>query len=198
MRSAFYKVMFAAVVLAVAGWWVHDKLRDSKIKAAREKHRSEQTEQGTAAMQAAVAHHNAIAGWQKPFDKSLSAPFSLQLDKSLVQTNGRPVLVQGFVEDISRRGETYAITVNDWHVGGAIVHFVLECDAATADRLIAASSSFLEIAVIAKIESVDKAQIALKSGVQRSEDEAPVEIDAPSIFIAKGHCVEVLIDNPAD
>ena len=198
MQSTFYKILFTVVVLAVAGWWVHDKLRDSKIKTTREKQLHEHTEQMTAAVQAAVARHNAIAGWQKAFDKNLSAPFSLQLDKSIVQTNGRPVLVEGFVEDISRRGEVYAITVNDWHVGDAIMHFILESDAATADRLIAASSSFLEIAVIAKIESVDKAQIALKSGVQRSEEEAPVEIDASSVFVAKGRCLEVLINTPAD
>jgi hypothetical protein len=198
MHARVFNLVVAAVVLAVAGWWVHDKLRDSKIRATKEKHRREQTEHTTTAVQDAVARHNAIGEWRKPFEKNLSAPFSLQLDKALVQTNGRPVLVQGFVEDISRRGETYFVSVNDWHVGVASMHFVMECDGATAERLIARSSPFLEVAVIAKIESVSRAEIELKSGTRTTEDEAPVEIDTSSVFVANGRCLEVLIQDGAE
>jgi len=198
VSSTVYKVLGVVVAVAIAAWWLHDKLRDSKINTVREKQRSQQQQRATDAVKTAVARHGAIVGWEERFAKNVSEPLSIQLDDALVQTGGKPILVEGFVEDVSRRGETYLINITDWHVGGASVHFVLECDAATARRLTSKWSGFLEISAVAKIVSVDKGIIAIKSGVKRTDDEAPVEIDSSSLFIAHGQCLEVVTDNSQD
>jgi hypothetical protein len=53
-------------------------------------------------------------------------------------------------------------------------------------------SSYDPIRIIAKIDSVGQAVIALKSGGSNSEDTAPVEVDTSSNFVAKGSVLNVI------
>jgi len=43
-----------------------------------------------------------------------------------------------------------------------------------------------------KRRSVEKTQIALKSGGKTSEDTEPIELDSSSLFVAHGKCLEIL------
>src|SRR6266849_7882031 len=69
MSSTVYKVLGATIAVAVAAWWLHDKLRDSKINAVREKQHSQQQQRATDTVKAAVARHGAIVGWEERFAK---------------------------------------------------------------------------------------------------------------------------------
>lgn len=67
----------------------------------------------------------------------------------------------------------------------------LECDVAVAKEIISNQEYFLEN-VIAQIDSVEKAQFSIKSGINTTEGTAPVEIDSSTMFIAHGRCLHLI------
>ena len=183
-------IIFVLAVLAVAGWWAHDKYRDTTEANARKKHRTALEGEFKSATFAAAQRHDAIIDWEKAFAAPLSEPFSIQLQDILA--SAKPIVISGVVEDVARHeGHSY-LYLNDENVTGATIRFVLECDAANVRRIVEKREAFESVSVIAKIDSVEKAQVALSSGGKTSEDTEPIEVDSSSLFVAHGKCLEIL------
>src|SRR6266568_3667284 len=154
MNSTASKVLFAAIVLAVAGWWAHDKFRDSKVASAHEKQRAERKQQSRDAVVAASKRYGAIIDWEEKFTHSTSEPFSIQLEDVIIPKDGKPIVVDGFVDDVKRHEDRFYLYVNDWNTVGFNIRFVIECDAATARRVIEKNESFgTIICVIVQVAS---------------------------------------------
>jgi hypothetical protein len=185
MNPIAAKVLFAVVALSLVGWWAYDKFQDSKV----EKQRVEQQEQSRDAVVAASKRYGAIIDWEERLKDS---SFSIQIEDAIMPEDGKPIVVEGFVEDVARHNDQYYLYINNWRTGGNTISFVLECDPATARHVIEKNDSFGSVSVIAQITSVEKAQLALRSGVKTTEDPAPIEIDSSSLFIARGKCLEVV------
>ena len=168
---------------------------NSQTKSAKGKQQAEHVKQTHEAEIAASKRHSAIIGWEDKFIQSATEPYSLRIQQIIMPTDGSPIVLYGYLEDISRRDDKYFIQVNDWRVGGFSIHFTLECDASTAARLLDRRESFGEISVIAQITSVEKAQLTIRSGIKTTEDPAPVELDSSDLFIAHGRCVELISSN---
>ncbi len=185
MNSIATKVLFAVIVLALAGWWAHDKFQNSKI----EKHQEERQQQSRDTVVATAKRYGAIIDWEERLKDSA---FSIQVEDAILPEDGKPIVVDGFIEDVARHNDQYYLYINDWRTGGNTISFVLECDPATARHVIEKNGSFGSVSVIAQITSVEKAQLALRSGVKTTEDPVPIEIDSSSLFIARGKCLEVV------
>jgi hypothetical protein len=183
-------IIFVLIVLSVAGWWAHDKYRDTTEANARKKHRTALQEQFKSATVAAAKRHDAIIDWEKGFEAApFSEPFSIQLQDILV--SAKPIVIdEGLVQDVARHEGRSYLYLNDYNITGVTMHFVLECDAADVRRIVERKEAF--VSVIAKIESVEKAQVALRSGGKTSDDTEPVEVHSSSLFVAHGKCLEIL------
>ena len=190
MKSKLGTIAFVLVLLAIAGWWAHDKYHQATQTRVREKHRQALDEHFKDATSSAAKRYSAITDWEKAFTDSLSQPFSIELEDTLV--SARPILIIGVVEDIARRDGHSYLYLNDWNISGATIHFILECDAASISHIVKTKEKFEDVGVIAKIDSVEKTQIALKSGGKTSEDTEPIELDSSSLFVARGKCLEIL------
>ena len=195
MKATIGKVIFGVIVLAVVGWWAHDRYRDSKVASAHQKQRAEREKQSQGAVVAAAKHYGAIIGWEESLKPLNSQPFSVQLEDVIIPKDGKPIVVAGFVEDIARHDDRFYLYLNDWNTSDFSIQFVLECDAAMARRLIERKEFSDTVTVIAQISSVEKAQFALESGVKRTEDPAPIEIDSSSQFLTHGKCLQVIFSD---
>ena len=182
------KVAAVVIILAAAAWFAHDKLRDSQVASARKKQCSTQKQQS----QDAAKRYGAILGWEEQFARASSDPFSLQLENAIMPNGGKPIVFDGFVEDVARCGDKYYLHLSDWNVGSFSIRFIIECDFAVAKEIIEKKESLSEISVIAQIESVEKAQFSIKSGIKTTEDPAPVEIDSSTMFVAHGRCLHII------
>jgi hypothetical protein len=192
MASTATKGVIAIIVFAVASWWAHDKLRDLRAARSQEKHSAEQKQQSRDAALAASRRYGAIVDWDQKFTNSISALFSLGLQDAIMPEGGKPIVIDGRVDDVERQEGRYFLHVVDRKVRRAYLRFVLECDAATARKWIEKKRLFIKISVVGQIASVEKAQFAIKSGVGTMEDPEPVEIDSSRLFIAHGRCIEII------
>jgi hypothetical protein len=186
------KIVVGIIILAVAVWFAHDKLRESQVASARKKQRSTQKQQLQEAVLVASKQYSAILGWEKQFKGRASDAFSLQMEEASMPNGGKPIVVDGFLEDVARRDDKYYLYLDDWNVDSLSLRFVLECDVAVAKEIIANKESFLELNVIAHIVAVEKAQFSIKTGIKNAECTAPVEIDSSTMFIAHGRCLHVI------
>jgi hypothetical protein len=185
------KVIFALVILAGAAWWAHNQFGKSKTGSRSE--RGKRDQESTAAVAAAAARYNATADWEKQINERLIVgPFSLELEKALMANQGKPIVISGDVEDVTEHDGHYYVYVNDWSANVVNITFVLECDAATAARIIEKKDDLSPLIAITQITRVRKAQLELKSGLKTSEDPVPVEIDYSSLFMADGKCIEII------
>jgi hypothetical protein len=186
------KIAVAIIILAVAVWFAHEQLRESQVASARKKQRSMQKQQLQVAVLVASKQYSAILGWEKQFKGRASDTFSLQLEEALMPNGGNPIALAGFLEDVARRADKYYLYLDDWNVDSLSLRFVLECDVAVAKEIIANKESFFEMEVIAHIDSVEKAQFSIKSGIKTTEHTAPIEIDSSRMFIAHGRCLHII------
>jgi hypothetical protein len=174
---------FVFLLLAGAlGWWGYSTWSEHRAKVAAETQRQLKLDFAVAALDRAVAKHNAIANWAK----DTPGRFSIDLQKVLVNPEGRPIVVDGMVSDIARMGDRYFISI---HVPRpTAVDFILDCDAELANRLSAQLPANTSCAIIARISSVEKTAYKLSSVAQGGE--ASVEVDSADRFIARGRCLE--------
>ena len=192
VKPAISTILVVAVILSVAGWWTHDWLSEKKADRARERHRAERTQKAKEMVAEAVERRGAIANWNQKLPSLPSAPLSVEVEEAVVRNDGKPILVDGLLEDIARRDNRFYLYVDDID---SSIHFILECDTDTVRHLREHRDSYYQISVIAQVNSVGKAELELKSGAKTTEDDAPVEIDWSSLFLARGKCVEVVFSD---
>lgn len=191
------RITVGIIILTITVWFAHDKLRESQAASARKKQRSEQRQQLQDAVLVASKQYGAILGWEEHFKGRASETFSLQLEEAIIPNGGKPIVLDGFLEDVARREDKYYLYLDDWNVGDFSLRFVLECDKSVAKEIIANKEPIVEMMVIAQIDSVEKAQFTIKSGTTTSEYTASVEINSSTMFIAHGRCIHILSRNCA-
>jgi len=192
MSSTLNKIAVGIIILAVVVWFAHDKLCEAQVASTREQRRLTQKQQLQEAVLVASKQYNAILGWEKQFQSRLSDVFSIQLEETIMPNGGNPIVLDGDLEDVARRDDKYYLYLNDWNVDSLSLLFVLECDVAVAKEIISNQEYFLDMNVIAQIDSVEKAQFSIKSGINTTEGTAPVEIDSSTMFIAHGRCLHLI------
>jgi hypothetical protein len=136
-----------------------------------------------------AAKHGASTGWEE------NLTYTLQAQERLV--TGKPSLFMGYVDDVFHRdGKTYVRFLTYFE---SPFVFELECSRSIVDTILTQTSDalFHEWAVVAKIQEVSKAVVALEPSADSfgsGEDEV-MELEiyiAPSrLFIARGTCIEL-------
>jgi hypothetical protein len=192
MKPKLQTALFILVVLAALGWWGYDTLSKRRIEKAHEQRRTDQQIQMTEKVAALSQRFNAINGWEEKISKTGRDAFSIEIEDALVNTGGKAILINGYLDDVSRRADKYYLHVSGEDTGSQEIDFVLECDSELAKRVSNQNTGFSEYAFIAQIVSVEKAEFQLKSGVKTTEDDVPIEVDSSSLFLAHGRCLDLV------
>jgi hypothetical protein len=178
------------IIIAFAGWWGFSKVTDHAREKVQEQKRVQQSTEDEAVMTAEAAKYNAVTGWD---DTVNDAKFSLQIEDAVIPANNRPILIKdGMLTDVDHKGGDYFVHISSLMTTTADIEFILKTDEATARRFMSQHDSMAPLNVIAHISSVEQAEIALKSGPKTTEDDAPVQTDAPSQILARGELLELV------
>ena len=83
--------------------------------------------------------YNAVANWQDSFSHlSADEIYTFEIKKSLLDTDGRPLLFLAFIEDIEKRGDSYLLQFNTEFGDCDTRHLrlVLEGDQGVVDKVL--------------------------------------------------------------
>lgn len=136
--------------------------------------------------------------------------YTVQAQKALMPSDGRPVLVFATVRDIRIRDGKYSIDFRDSFVSGPLVFshdveclYTLECSLDQVEAIIERQKTGYqednplsslwtnEYAVIARFCSVEKPRFFVRAE-PTSEYEAEVIIESANVIIATGRCVDLV------
>jgi hypothetical protein len=186
------KLFVWAVIIALAGWWGFSKVTFHDREKVQKQKQVQQSTEDEAAMAAEAAKYNAVTGWEETVK---DAKFSLQIEDGVMFGANRPILIKdGMLTDVDHKGGDYFVHISSLMTTTADIEFILKTDEATARKIISQADSMAPLSVIAHISSVEQAEITLKSGPKTTEDDEPVQTDAPSQILAKGELVELVLE----
>jgi len=159
---------------------------NSKVDREKEEQNKREAQQ-TKLKNDLAAKFSASADWNEKLKDRL-LPYSVDLEEALIRSDKKPILFEGFVEDVTRNNNKYIVRLS--HSESPKVYFLLECTPELATKL-RSRQGFDHVAVIASISSVRKPNIKLESDLPSSPDESPdIEVTNPDAFIAKGSMLD--------
>ena len=157
-------VIFLLIIGVISGVYiVFSTIRNSNNKQLEE----------DKAISELAARYNAITDWKEQLDE-LDDVYSIDVENALIRKDKRPLLISAYVQDIvTKNGIPYLIFSE---VGSPDIEitFILEYDSGQIEQLIKQVRENNEIALIASITTVQKAN--------ESSDK----------FLANGRCLELL------
>jgi len=164
------------LIVGALGWWGYSSWSDHRVKVEAENQLRLKQDFAATALNRAVTRYNAIQDWAK----DTPGRFSIDLDRVMVNPEGRPIVVEGTVRDIVRDGDRYAVSILIRQP--AAVEFVLECDADLAKRLATRLPASNACTLVARIGSVEKA-------ARNFPGAAAGGVEAADSFLARGRCL---------
>lgn len=183
-------VVFALVIVAGLAGGVYSILKDR----AETRRKAQQETKLSGEVATFARRYNAIMGWEEDFLAAKKNLYSLKLEDTLVNTGGRPVLIDKPIYDVARRGEKYFLYV---YGPESTIRFILECNRELARRVADRALMSAEYAIVARILTVERAELKLVPGERGTDDEGEplaayeIEVDSSELFIARGDCLDV-------
>jgi hypothetical protein len=144
-----------------------------------------------------ASQFNAVSDWQTTLGSDLrSSPlYTIEVEKALLRSDGRPLLLpEMVVEDVRRSGDQYVVHFGVlFGPGPREITFVLACPAKTAEEIVArapAAELPSEYNVIAVVRDVQKVSGDFPV-ITKQDDQFEIEREAKNRFEARGECVAV-------
>ena len=202
MKDIVGKTIFAIVILGIVVWVFSSKTGEKQSKVENEKFETKQhgeTKQHDETkniVSAMIAKHNAVADWRKSLGKKgmLDYAYTIEIQDSLIKTDGRPILFFGGANDIVRKNDKYMVYFSNWDgpLTCADVHFILDCTPDQINKIMSQPTDFLEnYAVISQIGGVKKVRFQLAAKAYDSE-EVDVDFTPSNVFMATGRCLDLV------
>lgn len=143
-----------------------------------------------------AAKHAASVDWEESIpNRGLDAPFSIDVSRALVRSNGQPVLVVMDLADVIEKDGNYLATFEtlvDLADHSFEFRVELECTEAQANRFLDGSDSNVSsYAIVARINRISRAKLELRAEGDES-GLAVVSGYSPDVFFADGRCIDAL------
>lgn len=158
----------------------------SEVARQREEQASRETRR-TETKKELATKFGAISDWKATFGKRLPS-HTIDLQEALIRSDKKPILVEAFVQDITRENDRYIAHLSPWELPE--IELFLECTTELAAKL--RSKDTLRVAVIVSISSVRKPAIKLEASPPDDPEDSPtIEVTSSEVFIAKGSLLAV-------
>jgi hypothetical protein len=181
-----------AVIGGVVWYFIHQHQTQ-----AREDHavvmRQQQTDASIAAL---TLKYNAVTNWEASLpDRGAGQPYSIDVSRALIQSNGQPVLITMVLADVEEENGSFtAWFVKDDITNGTFKLYVyLKCTQEQANHFLEKTGNDFSktYAVIARLDEVGRPSLKV-SGSGEGED-SNVDIDTSTgIYFAFGKLLEVI------
>jgi len=179
MKLSFSDLLVPAIIVGALGWWGYTSWSDHVAKNNAELARQTATAEYQRAVGAMAAQHSATPALT---DKLAQAGqvYTYTVQNALLAATGRAVTFGGVIVDIEKRDNAYVLHLDDASAGPPAIRYVLECDAATLQKVTGIHATPPGVMIAAVITSVEKAEFD------------PAAPNAATRFVAKGRCLELV------
>lgn len=198
MKKTLGKAAFLIVLLIIAFWFISIGTTEKRSKLKEQKLETEKNIQTKNIVSGMIAKHNAITDWRKGLGReqpiSLEHAYTIEVEDALIKTNGRPILFFGGINDIVSKEDKYLVYFSNWFdsITSADVHFILDCTPDQVNKIRSQPTELFENwAVISQITEVKRIRFDLIAE-SSSSDEVRVAFAPSNVFIAKGHCLDLV------
>lgn len=181
-------IFWIIVAIVLAGGWSYRYFKDKQSEKISEDKTQAIVSQREQTLNGLVARYGAVDDWDKDLTYTIQAQERLIID--------RPILFRAYVDDIFRRNEKTYIRASSSYFDDANYILELDCDDSIVNKILSNRKDdstlnyFADYAIVANIQEVIKPILSLNGSVA-SEDEAEIDIESSSSFIAKGLCVDL-------
>ena len=182
-------IVFGVIVVLVAGYFIF-------------KHQSEKTEaiQTQQKISTLAKRYNAVSDWQERFDedgikigKGHRAVYTTDIENALIRNDGRPVLIRGYVFDITKIGNKNYLGIKAFAYPD--LNFLLECQLQHVELVLAQPTDGGKVfAVVANVISVSRPAFETDAFIEETDNEVYSEIivEPGDQYILKGTCLDIL------
>ena len=191
------RALVYALLLALAGSVLSACVRSTSsgdaIEAARK------AEARASAVATLASRHGADAEWEKPFTTQRLGAYTYELQRALIKTDGRPVILTGALDDIiAVAGDQYEIRGRQSLPVGPTLYFSLRCGTDRISVLLGRTPELLdaiaEYAIAARIARISKPMFkgSAQFGTDDQVNVPEVVVEPGDIVIGAGECLEVV------
>jgi len=181
-------IVFGILVLLVAGYFIS--------KHQNEKAETIQTQQKISTL---AKRYNAVTDWRERFDedgikigKGHRAVYTTDIEKALIRNDGRPVLIVGYVFDITKIGDNNYLGIKAFIYPD--LNFLLECQSQQAELVLAQPTDDGEFfAVVANVISVSRPAFETDALIEETDDErySDIIVEPGDQYILQGTCLDI-------
>jgi len=179
MKLSLSDLLVPLIIVGAAGWWGYSAWSDHAEKARAELARQNESAAYERAVGAMAARHGATPALTDKLAASGNV-YTYQVQNALLAATGRAVSFGATVADLKKSDGAYLLELDAVGDGPPAVHYLLECDALAAQKIMGANPPVTRVMIVATI-----------SAVERAEPSAPVA-GAGGRYLAKGRCLELV------
>jgi len=149
------------------------------------------------ALTALAKEHDAVLDWEANLTpRTMGTPFSIDVSRALIQSNGRPVVLVMELDDVLKREDGYAALFSETYYANQMFDLGLElkCTEQQANQILQLEQErkALRFAIVARIVGVSRPKFEPVGGSDGG-DQASVKMTFSSdAFLANGVCVDLL------
>ncbi len=185
-------IVFGVIVLLIAGYFGWRFIS----KHQREKFEAIQAQQKTSTL---AERYNAVTDWQSRFDedgikigKGHRAVYTMDIEGALMPKDGRPVLIVGYVFDVTKIGDSYHLGIKAF--GYPDVNFLLECQSKHAELVLAQpTDEGGSFAVVASVVSISRPGFETDALIEDTDNDvyAEVIVEPGDQYVLQGTCLDI-------
>jgi uncharacterized protein with NRDE domain len=195
MKNPLSVIIFAGIAIAGGAYWYHSHIQRKESEKRGQVVAAETNKQ----VGDLAARSGAVTDWRQRIVGTdwQEDGYSIELQDTLGTVSGKPVLVEGTIADIFRRGKRSYIVISD--VGLDSVWFVVECDTSQTDELKKARPRHPRAAFVVQVNLVEKDKLKLETSSEPDDEggrEDVTEIARGSDeFFVHGRCLGFLVES---
>jgi len=147
--------------------------------------------------------YNAQADWESHITQrsTLKSPFSIDISRALMPTNGQSVLLVMELKDVAEGKNGFSLKFDGYFFENQDFHLSLDaqCSPELANKVLEMSKGkmleFADFAVVVKVENVSRIGFEVQGTTEGTPPDEPPNLEvvnSPDTFIVKGKCIDVI------
>ena len=177
------------VVVGYFGWRTISRKQREKTEAIQTKKK----------ISTLAERYNAVTNWQDKFDengikigKGHRNVYTTDIESALIQNNGRPVLIVGYVFDVTKIDDRYYLGIMAFEYPD--LSFMLRCQSKHAELVLTQpTDDGTSFAVVANVVSVSRPAFEADALIEGTDDDiyTQVIVEPGDQYILQGTCLDI-------
>ena len=148
MKPTLSGVFVAVVICSALGFWGYHEMHSRIEHKTWEAKRAKKDNDNDAKIRALAARYDAVIEWNDKTSTQFYGPYSLEIEDMIVNTGGKPIIVDDYLDDVARHGDKYYLYFDSTRQGSFTIRFELECSLEVARRVVTKGENIYNYAAV--------------------------------------------------